>query len=112
MSRHIETFVVNGRFEQVRALCDVATSDLTRAEPWTPAGGIAIRTVVKQGWNLLSIKNPVTLDITLTQSGRQVQVSLQASSLGWGPIQDNNVNAMVERVRRALDAAQLVPHPA
>lgn len=113
MSRHVESFVVNGPLETVRALCDAATSDLTRAEPWAPAGGIGLRTVVKQGWSLFTIKNPATLEITLLQSGNQVQVSLQASSMGFGPIQDGHVKAMAERVRTALAGGQpLVAPPA
>lgn len=102
MSRHLESFVVNGSIERVQALCDAATNDLTRVEPWSAVGGVGLRTVMKQGWSLLTIKNPATLEITLLQSGSQVQVSLQASSLGFGPIQDGHVKAVAARVRTAV----------
>lgn len=111
MSRHIESFVVSGPLERVRALCDAATSDLTRAEPWSATGGIGLRTVVKQGWSLFTIKNPASLEITLIQSGSQVQVSLQASSMGFGPIQDGHVKAVAERVRTALAGGQPIAAP-
>lgn len=111
MSRHVESFVVNGPLERVRALCDAATNDLAPAEPWSSAGGIGLRTVMKQGWSLFTIKNPVTLEITLLQSGGQVQVSLQASSLGFGPIQDGHVKTVADRVRMALVGGQPLAAP-
>jgi len=113
MSRHNETFLVPATSEHTRLLCEHATVALTTVSDWQPAAGGEMKKVVKQGWSLLHIHNPAKLEIEVSPADGGRRVSVQASSIGFGPVQDASVKKAIKELRTAIERSlPALPPPA
>jgi hypothetical protein len=111
MARYSDSFAVGASLEQARALFDQATAGFKTTGEWSAGAGGSLTKTVKQGWGLFT--NPATIEIRLVPTSAGCHVSLDASSLGFGPIQEGNLRKEVQDARAAVERAvqPVVPPP-
>ena len=107
MASYAERFEVGAGLAQLKALFDQATAQFKTSDSWRPAAGGSLTKTVKQGWGLFT--NPATIEIRLTETAAGCHISIDASSIGFGPIQDNNLRKAVQEIRSAVEHVTQTP---
>jgi hypothetical protein len=107
MARYGESFVVGASLEQTKALFDQATAQFKTAGGWSAGVSGSLTKTVKQGWGLFT--NPATIEIRIVETEAGCHVSLEASSIGFGPIQEGNLRKEVQEARAAVERAVTPP---